>query len=131
MKKLNFTDLKVKKEQKYNELIDNCRVFFAFNNEQFKKGIEKCELKEGEKVISIGNGGYMPKKNVENWIQGQKDIEIWFKNATKSMKEDHILYELNNHECFYTGSIEDAKDDLPYSEKMILDVFRKNRHLYE
>jgi len=128
--KANFNQLKSEKQVKYNNLMDECKVFWAFSNEQFTEGIAKCELLEGEKVISIGAGGYMPKKHMQSFIEGQKSIEKWFKNAIKTMKEEHILYELNNHECFYTGSIEDAVSVLPYSEKMILDIYRKHAANY-
>lgn len=122
----NFNQLKSEKQVKYNNLMDELKVFWAFNNQQFNEGIAKCELLEGEKVVSIGAGGYIPKKNVQSFIDGQKSIEKWFKNATKTMKEEHILYELNNHECFYAGSIESAANVLPYSKKMVLDVYRKH-----
>ncbi len=124
--KTNFNQLVSEKQVKYNNLMDEFKVFWAFNNEQFNEGIAKCELLEGEKVVSIGAGGYIPKKNVQSFIDGQKSIEKWFKNAMKTMKEEHILYELNNHECFYTGSIESAANVLPYSKKMVLDVYRKH-----
>lgn len=124
--KTNFNQLVSEKQVKYNNLMDEFKVFWAFNNEQFNEGIAKCELLEGEKVVSIGAGGYIPKKNVQSFIDGQKSIEKWFKNATKTMKEEHILYELNNHECFYTGSIESAANVLPYSKKMVLDVYGKH-----
>lgn len=124
--KTKFNQLVSEKQVKYNNLMDEFKVFWAFNNEQFNEGIAKCELLEGEKVVSIGAGGYIPKKNVQSFIDGQKSIEKWFKNAMKTMKEEHILYELNNHECFYTGSIESAANVLPYSKKMVLDVYRKH-----
>lgn len=124
--KTNFNQLISEKQVKYNNLMDEFKVFWAFNNKQFNEGIAKCELLEGEKVVSIGAGGYIPKKNVQSFIDGQKSIEKWFKNAMKTMKEEHILYELNNHECFYTGSIESAANVLPYSKKMVLDVYRKH-----
>lgn len=124
--KTNFNQLRSEKQVKYNNLMDEFKVFWAFNNKQFNEGIAKCELLEGEKVVSIGAGGYIPKKNVQSFIDGQKSIEKWFKNAMKTMKEEHILYELNNHECFYTGSIESAANVLPYSKKMVLDVYRKH-----
>jgi hypothetical protein len=132
MEKLNFTDLKVEKERRFNLLIDKSRMFFAFSNDQFRAGLEKIGFdKETEKIVSIGHGGYMPKSEVENYLSGAGEINAWFKGATKSMKEEHILYELNNHECFYTGSIEYAKQVLPYSKKDIIAVYQKHRANYE
>lgn len=94
-----------------NKLITECDVFFAFSTEQFKEGIanlkEKGVLLEGEKVTDIGAGGYIPSKNVQKYIQGNKDIQKEYKRMKKDEKaiKDYILYELHNHEVFYTGDI--------------------------
>ena len=129
--KTNYSELKSEKQVKYNNLMNECNVFWAFNSEQFNEGLAKCELSEGEKIVSIGAGGYIAKKNVQSLIDGQKAIEKWFKLATKTMKEEHILYELNNHECFYTGNIQEAVNVLPYSVKMILYVYKKHAANFE
>lgn len=96
-----------------NKLITDCDVFFAFGTDQFKEGIaklkEKGVLLEGEKVTDIGAGGFMPSKNVQKYIQGNKDIDKQYKKLLKDEKErkTYILYELHNHEVFYTGNIND------------------------
>lgn len=132
MEKLNFSELREQKEQKYSALLDECRIFFAFNDEQFAEGISKINFVKGEeKLVSIGAGGFMPKSCVERFVSGQKEIDKWFKNATKKMKDEHILYELANHECFYTGDISDAVRVLPYTEKQIAEVFHKHRNEYD
>jgi len=43
-----------------------------------------------------------------------------------------VLYELNNHECFYTGDIDDAMDVLgeDYSREYVREVYFKHRDRY-
>lgn len=119
--------------EKLGELSHQVGLFWAFSNEQFKEGAESSPLKEGEKYVSIGAGGYMPKGNVDRWITGMRDIEAWKKaevKKNKSEQEATILYELNNYECFYTGDIEDALPvlkDLGFTEKQVKTVYHKNR----
>lgn len=94
-----------------NKLMDECNVFWAFGTEQFKEGISKLKesgaLLEGEKVTEIGAGGFMPSKNVKKYVQGHKDIQAEYKRMKKDAKArtDYILYELHNHEVFYTGDV--------------------------
>ena len=78
--------------------------------------------------MSIGAGGYMPKSKAEQLKQGFKDIEKQYREAikqNKQLRKDNILYELNNHEAFYTGEIEDTLNALGagYTRKEVLAVF--------
>lgn len=113
---MTYQEIKDKKQADYNALFNNCGVFWAFSNEQFKEGYEKVKptMEEGEKLVSIGGGGYMPKHNVEKLIEGTKQIDETFKKQIKEAKarKEHIIYELHNHECFYTGDITNALEAL-------------------
>ena len=105
----------------------DCKIFWAFSDEQFMEG--KTPLTEGDKYISIGAGGYMPKSLVKKFIDGQKEIAKWYKASIKNSKQtnEEILYELKNHECFYIGDIEGAIGALPnYSREQIQKVFNEN-----
>lgn len=121
-------DIKNQKQQKYDELLTSCRVFFAFSNEQFHAN--KTPLDEGEKYVSVGAGGYMPKSQVDNYLNGSKEIKKWF---TKTVKENkgarraNIAYELGNYECLYTGDISDALDALgsEYTRAEVLKVYQE------
>lgn len=129
-------ELKAEKQQRYDKLIADCRIFFAFNNDQFSEGIKKIELKEGEKVIPIGAGGYMPKAEVDHFVQGQKDINKWYKGAVKENKarKQNIAYELANHEAYYTNDIQDTMDALgeDYTEEEVIKVFNETKEeMYE
>jgi hypothetical protein len=121
-------EIKKEGQDKLTELFNECGVFFAFSNEQFQEN--KTPLKEGEKYVSMGAGGYLPKGNVQTYLDGHKAITKWEKaeiKAAKEGKEQHILYELQNHECFYTGDIEDAMPVLPYPRKDVWKVFLANK----
>lgn len=121
-------------QEETNKLINDCDVFWAFGTEQFKEGIAKLKesgaLLEGEKVTDIGSGGFMPSKNVKKYIQGHKDIDKEYKRLKKDEKalNDYILYELNNHEVFYTGDIEtfctDYMGDIP--KEKIISVYKSH-----
>lgn len=126
-----YKDLKAQEQAKYNELLDKCQVFWAFSKEQFEEGKAKYPIAEGAKYASIGAGGYMPSSNVDEFIAGNKAIEKWKKQARKEVKaEEAILYELNNHEAFYTGTIADAMEVLGpigYTTEQVKKVYHANR----
>lgn len=121
-------------QEETNKLITDCDVFFAFGTEQFKEGIaklkEKGVLLEGEKVTTIGAGGFIPSKNVQKYIQGHKDIQKEYKKMKKDEKarKEYILYELHNHEVFYTGDINTFcstyMTDIPKEE--IINVYKSH-----
>lgn len=120
-----YTDIREEEQARFDQLITDCRVFFAFSNAQFEEG--KTPLNDGDKYVSIGGGGYMPKSMMQQYVDGANQIEAWSKSEieTRNLQEDEILYELNNHECFYTGSIE-AVLFLPYTREEILKVYREH-----
>ena len=128
---MQYQQIKQKRSDDTNKLFTDLGVFWAFSNEQFDKGYKKAKatMAEGEKLVSIGAGGYIPKNNIDALTGGMKAIKKEFKNAIKENKarETHILYELNNHECFYTGRIQDAIDALgeEYTETEVTEVYKK------
>ena len=104
-----YEAIKKQAQEKLTVLFNECGVFFAFSNEQFEEN--KTPLKDGEKYVSIGAGGYMPKSKVDDYITGSKLINKWEKAEIKKLKDGkelHILNELRNYECFYTCDIDDA-----------------------
>lgn len=123
-----YEAIKKQAQEKLTVLFNECGVFFAFSNEQFQEN--KTPLQDGEKYVSIGAGGYMPKSKVDDYISGSKLINKWEKAEIKKLKdgkEQHILHELKNHECFYTCDIEDAANVLPYPKKDIWKVYLKHK----
>lgn len=133
---MKYIEIKNKKQEDTNKLFETLGVFWAFSNKQFEEGYAKAKLSmaEGEKLVDIGAGGYMPKHNVEALKNGMKEIEKTFKASIKEAKarEEHILYELNNHEAYYTGTTEDTKEALgeDYTNEEIQTVFNANRKQY-
>jgi hypothetical protein len=126
---MNYTEIRAEAEERIGKLSHECGLFWAFSNKQFDEN--KTPLKGGEKYVSIGAGGYMPKGNINRWLQGMKDFDKWKKSAVKTAKaEQVILYELNNYECFYTGEISDALEvlePLGYTVEQVKTVYRAHR----
>jgi hypothetical protein len=122
-------ELKQQQTIKHSELFKECSLFFAFSNEQFTEN--KTPLQEGEKYVSIGAGGYLPKSKLPLLDKGLKEIKNWYKSEVKKSKnwESEILYELNNYECFYVNDITDAYNVLKdrYSLKQVQTVYYKNK----
>jgi len=125
---MNANDIKNKQ---VNELVTEVKMFFAFSNEQFIKN--KTPLKDGDKYLSIGAGGYMPKSNLNAFNTGMKKIQATFKKAMQDQKarKAHIAYELNNHEAYYTNNIESTLDALgsDFTSQEVLNVFDGRRKL--
>lgn len=121
---------KEKEQKKYDTLLKECRVFWAFNEEQLKQGIKENPIEKGEKYTSFGGGGYMPKKNFKAFDKGMGSIAKWKKESKKDDKAV-ILYELNNYECFYTGEIDenawDSLKSLGFSVDQVKRVFNANK----
>ena len=123
-------NLKKEQETKVSELLKKCFVFFAFSNEQFEKN--KTPLKDGEKYTSIGGGGgYLPKGQVENFLNGMKIIEKWYKEEIRKNKnrEENIKYELANHEAYYTGTIYQTLEALGegYTYEEVWKIYKHER----
>ena len=123
-------EIKTEREAKQTELFNLCGLFFAFSNEQFTEN--KTPLKEGEKYVSIGAGGYLPKGNLDTFLNGMEAQRKWYAaevKANKGARRANIAYELANHESYYTGSIEDAISALGtgYTRKEVAKVFNQER----
>ena len=129
METLSFGQLRTQTENKRNAILTNNGVFFAFNTEQFNEGKDKLNLQEGEKLVSIGAGGYMPKANVDKFLKETEDLNAEFRKyiVDNDLKDSEILHHLSNHECFYTGDLQDAIDaaDGIYSYEEVNKVYRK------
>lgn len=122
-------EIKSEQEDKMSDIFKSHGVFFAFSNKQLDEN--KTPLEEGDKYVSIGSGGYCPKSKAKAFCAAMDELDKWFKAEIKANKarKAHILYELNNHEAYYTGSIESTLDCLgeDYSEAEVLAVFRNKK----
>lgn len=130
---MNYKEFKDFKQQKFNDFEG---IFFAFNNEQFKEGLKKVGLKEGEEnqLAKIFGGGFILKNRVADFQKMNTENVKLFK---KLMLKDHFLkdafmYELSNHEYSYTYDDEEAlscfgmtKDKMTERELNILQEAKK------
>lgn len=131
---MKYYQIRDQRKAKVSELIKKCRMFFAFSDSQLKERMSDNPLDESDKYVSIGAGAYMPKSNVEKYTNGCEQIDKWYNGIIKenNMDDEVILYELANHEAFYTGEIEDTYYALGcnYTKKKILEVYNKNYDKY-
>lgn len=89
------------------DLFKSCHVFWAFSDNQFREGADKNPLTKGEKYISIGAGGYMPKHHYQTLIDRMASIKEQRMIRMRQVKaEQAIAYELSNHECEVTHNLE-------------------------
>ena len=124
---MNLIDLKKAKDEAISKAIKDHKVFFAFSNEQFEES--KTELQPNEKYVRLQGGGFIPELQFNSFIKEMVKVQDNFKKAVEenNLKEKHIIYELQNYECFYTMDPTEAINTLSdfYSEKEILEVFSK------
>jgi len=105
---MTYSDYKEVVTKERDTIMKSNGVFWAFGNEQFKEGIAKCNLAEGEKVTELGAGGYLPSKNVDSFLKEINEVSKFTGDRVQAIK-----YELNNHE--YKISMD--------AEQCIKDVF--------
>lgn len=85
-------------------------VFFAFSNEQFKEGLKSIRpLADGEKLVSIGGGGFATKDGAERFYEYLESIDAKIK--AECDPQEVYVYEYNNYECCiaYDGDLEAIK----------------------
>jgi len=109
----NYRSLKTKHQQSIEDFEG---IFYAFTNEQFKEGLKKVNLSEGEenKLFKLGSGSFIlkdRKKDLEDLLLSNK------KELRENLKDEKFLlnalrYELSNHEYSYSGDIYPALDAL-------------------
>ena len=113
-------------EAKQNELFNRTGTIFAFSQKQFEEG-----RKDNVKYVNLGQGMLTEKPFVKEVINGLDKI---YKDSIKqdikeNGKDKIILRELQNHEAFYVGNIEDTVhklEDYPFTEDDISHIFSKN-----
>lgn len=75
-KKKEKAEIKAEKSQNKHDIIKRNNGFFAFNHEQFTEAYNKLKtanlIEEGEKVVHVGMGLYIPKNKVDSFIKEYK-----------------------------------------------------------
>lgn len=111
--------------------------FFAFSNQQFAQGLKSIRpLREGEKLVSIGAGGYGTRDGAERLFKFYDAMNAQIK--AECDPQEVYVYEYNNHESFisWDGDLEAIR--LIYSiwgEEVARKIDRKSvfypiEHLY-
>lgn len=78
--------------------VSKYRCFFAFSREQLVQGQKSIGLKEGERLVSFGCGGYGTEEGVKQMFARLEEIENQIK--TECDAQEVYCYEFNNHESF-------------------------------
>ncbi|MCP3921309.1 MAG: hypothetical protein GY714_01860 [Desulfobacterales bacterium] len=110
-------------EEAQTKLFNDMGAFFAFSNSQLEEKREKDVI-----YVSCGAGLIAPKCNAKELMDGLNKIAE--QGIEQDIKENGIKAiierELNNHECYYTGDIEDCVDklaDYPITQQQIAEHF--------
>lgn len=127
-----YMELRSRQQKEVNAL----PLGFAFNESQFDemmKGWGLSPKKDLDKIVSIGAGGFIQKKD-------RSLLHETFDRHKQEMKEaiaadptgegfifDMFLCELDNHEYGYTGDTTDALEALGFTAKEVVDDPRLNR----
>ena len=119
-----------------NQLIETHKGFFAFSEEQLAEGMSKIGITDRKDLTSLAHGMILPKANVDKYLLDSLNAFNTYKKTIRGLKEEKekaILYELYNHECFYSGDIDTVVEFFKdiYSKKDIEKVFKKNRNIEE
>lgn len=116
----------------YQELYNAVSIYT--NNEELTA--EQQELKE--KGVLATRISFCYYKNEEELTQLYTLLDNLEKALLECLKDEQqkekaILYELNNHECFYTYDIEDILFLIEYgiTEQEIINVFNKYKNKYD
>lgn len=112
---MTYAELKQKQQQEVNEF----PLGFAFGNDQFSEMMSKwgldCDNKEDlRKIVSIGAGGYVQKKDVpameDMFRRHKKELREFRKNKNELKKA--ILHEMFNIEYEYSHDDEHLLNNL-------------------
>lgn len=128
-----YQEKKAKHQTTINKIMEENKVFWAFSQEQLAEGIKKIGV-EKKDLVDIGHGGFMPRANFDKMLGEINAENAELKRLLKADKDDRdkaILYELNNHEAFYTGRIDEVVEIFKgvYTIKQIKKVFDFNKVL--
>lgn len=101
----NFHQLNEEFQEKQSALFKEYGVFFAFSQKQFDE-----QKQEGVKYVSTDFGMILPKDKCDAFMEAHQKLveENQVRYKAEVDMDEYILYELHNHESFYTGRTDDA-----------------------
>ena len=122
-------DIQKIKDDLLTKVFEKYGTFFAFSDKQFNE-----QKKDGVKYVSLGAGMITPKDTADAMLKElDKAIDTaQAKDKELNSKEQIILRELINYECFYVCSPAEAIENLKpynYTESEIIEVY--NNHFKE
>lgn len=124
-----YNEIRANAGKQRDQLCKDQGVIWAFSKERLVEQVDKTKAP----YVSIGAGGYLPKANVDQFLNGMEAIELAEKQAIQAAKceqEQTILYELNNHECYVSNDITDAMPrlkSLGFTVKQVKKVFMQHQ----
>ena len=126
-----YHEIKDKHAKEIDAIITRNQVFFAFSASQLEEGKTKIGITDNKELTSIGAGGFIPRQNADIFFKEMDQASANHKKelkAAKEAQEEAILYELNNHESFYRGNMDDVFDmfDGIYTKDEIKAVYKKH-----
>jgi hypothetical protein len=80
-------------EKKHTKLFNSLGCFWAFNNSQFKEGLEKAGgIEKTGKYVALGAGLYCPKKCVDDLLNGMAQIKKNWEADRKKVKQIKLIF---------------------------------------
>lgn len=127
-----YTAMRNRQQEEFNAL----PLGFAFSQKQFYEMMKEWGLdpeKDCDKIVSIGYGGYVQKKDSELLHKTRERHDAEMEAAIEKDKTgkgfiyEMFLAELENHEYRYTGDISDTLDALGYTAEEVTADKRLNQ----
>lgn len=121
-----YDELRKRQQDEFNKL----PIKFAFDDKQFKKGMEDLGLKETDtdKVVGIGYGGFMKKDDINSY---KEILDKHYKELQEEIKKDltgegfikdMFVSEMINHEYGYTNELGDVLSSLGLTYTKVMDT---------
>ena len=127
-----YADLRSRQQKEVNALPLGC----AFSNRQFEEMMKGWGLdpeKDLDKIVSIGCGGFIQKKDRtamhETFDRHKRELKeaVAADQTGEGFIFDMFLCELDNHEYSYTGDTSEALEALGLTAQEVVDDPRLNR----
>ena len=119
---------------RYRDAIDDLPIFFAFNEQQFKEGMESFGLtmEDKDKISMLGKtGGFFKDQDFEVIMdtlqQADEEVDRRLKEdlTGKGFIKEAFKYELEDHEYIVNHDIQPALDALNLTEENL----KQNKNL--
>ena len=117
-------------DKKVSEHLKNFGAFWAFSNSQVNE-----QKKEGENYVQVMQGLICPKDKADEFMRILTEIYEAGEREFLEVNDrtEIILYELENHECFYLYDPTEAVENLAdfgITKEEVINVFNKNLERY-